>query len=107
VEDRKSRENKAMVIPFLISLGATIILFLWTKTKKPIDSRLRAARKRVAASSLGPTVGFGITALSFIFADKLGDKFVIAWGLVVFGIFFFIRGIMDYLKVKKSLKNAQ
>lgn len=105
-EKKESSEKLAMAIPAIVGAVISGLLFFWAKAGKNIDQCLKDAKMGVARGSLAPLAGLVITALTFIFADKLGGRYFISWGLVLFGGIFFIRSIVEYFKVRSAVKKS-
>ncbi len=98
--NERKKNQYMMLAPFVLSLAVLAWLYSWTS--HATSEKLKEARKAVANSFIAPVVGIGITALTYVFAEKLGGKYVMTWGLVVFGLIIFIQAVVAYQKVKNQ-----
>lgn len=106
-------DRRSSTMPFVALLGISIALsiglFIWSKRLQPVSGQndetrveiISKARRDVAKASLAPVIGIAISVGSYYFADKLGGSYFFAWGIILFGFVYFIRSIVDYLKIKK------
>ena len=60
-------------------------------------SRRQKHQKRISTGCIMVVVGIAITALTYIFADELGGKFVLFYGLVAYGGFNLIIGMIGWV----------
>lgn len=89
-----------VVVAGIVSAGAFAWAFVLSKQKQ-LSQQLLQARKGIAFASLAPLAGALITYVSYMFADKLGGSYVIAYGPVLVGAFVLVQAIANYAKLAK------
>ncbi len=58
-----------------------------------------AGQFNMLAGVLFSMAGIVVTWLSYVLAEAIGSRtFLVAWGMVVFGIFLFFRGLFQFLR---------
>lgn len=85
----------------VLTAGAFVWAFVLSKQKQ-LSDQLGKARKGIAYASLAPLAGALITYVSYMFADKLGGSYIIAYGPVVFGVIILAQAVVNYVKLVKS-----
>ena len=103
--------NNASSIGYLWLVIATGVLaagaFAWAfLVNKQASSELTKSGRTIAYASLAPLAGALITYVTFIFADKLGGSYFIAYGPVLFGGIVFVQSITKYVAQAKQTKVA-
>lgn len=100
------KANSAQSTPYLWALIGTAVLAVasaaWAFMKREATPELTKHRRGVAFASIWPLLGAGITYGTFAFADKLGGKFYIMYGLILFGLVAYVSAVANYLKARKA-----
>lgn len=95
-----------MYLAGLIAAGViSALAFLWAFIRPrgaAQTPQVAKARRLVAFSSLAPVAGLAITYFTFEYATRNGGGYSFVWGLVVFGLIWFIGAIIEYNKVRKA-----
>ena len=99
-EEANKKKTAEEGLPYLIILIAAVLLsivtFIWAFAKKVPQTELRKARRTVAFVTLVPLAGAVITYITF----------TIMTGLMIFGVIVFLRALIGYHKLKRSLANT-
>lgn len=100
------KANDSQSTPYLWALIGTAVLAVvsavWAFMKREATPELTKHRRGVALASIWPLLGAGITYGTFAFADKLGGKFYIMYGLIIFGLVAYASAVGNYLKARKA-----
>lgn len=102
VEESNTAQGRPYLVAFVVSAILAVPAMLWAFTRREATTALTKARRMVGWSSLWPLAGAGITYITYIFADKLGGTFYIAYGPVLFGLVLFATSIANYRKLRKD-----
>lgn len=111
-EEANKKKTAEEGLPYLIILIAAVLLsivtFIWAFAKKVPQTELRKARRTVAFVTLVPLAGAVITYITFLIASQQqnGGTFTIMTGLMIFGVIVFLRALIGYHKLKRSLANT-
>lgn len=110
VDTAVETSNSQSGIMYLMTLIGTVVLtigaLIWSRQGVTGNADLARAKKQVFLASLWPLGGAVITYGTYFFADALGGSYFIAWGLILIGFIAFIKSVIEYAKVSKSLKTS-
>lgn len=105
VEESNSTQGNNYLWMLAVAGILAVASFVWAFRSEEKDRKVIKARRTVAYASLAPLAGAAITYVSFMFADKLGGTYMIAWGPMLIGVAIWARTIVDYRKAVKEAKN--
>lgn len=108
-EEANKKQSIEAGLPYLIILILSVLLaiamFIWAFAKQVSPIQLRKARRMVALATLVPLAGAAITYITFLIASQQqnGGTFTIMTGLMIFGLVVFVRALINYHKLKKTI----
>lgn len=108
-EEANKKQSIEVGLPYLIILILSVLLaiamFIWAFAKQVSPIQLRKARRMVALATLVPLAGAAITYITFLIASQQqnGGTFTIMTGLMIFGLVVFVRALINYHKLKKTI----
>ncbi len=91
-----------------LSIIFSIISFvLFVKSQAKIVGDFSRAKREVMLglfkSSLWPTIGSLVTTIWY-YSTPPGEKYFILWGPMLIGFIYFVRALLNYIKIRKPLK---
>lgn len=105
IEESNTQGGLLYMVALISTAVLTVASLVWSLMKKPFQpEQITRAKRQVFIASLWPLIGAGITYGSYYFADSMGGSYTIAWGAIVIGLVLFIRAIIEYVKVAKTVQ---